>query len=280
MNAIIDAEPEPHHRIPDTRLDEAARAFADTVDLKSPFTHGHSTGVARLAASAASTLGTPESDVNDIRIAGFLHDLGRAGIPNTILDKPGPLTSTEWEQVRLHPYHSERILARSPLLASLASLAGMHHERLDGSGYYRQCPASMIPVSARVLAVANMYQAMTQERSYRPAYSPDAAATQLITETKQGHLDSDAVDAVLRVAGHTGTHPDHQWPAGLTEREVQVLRLAARGLSNRQIGDALSISAKTADNHVQHIYTKIGVSTRAGAAMFAMQHDLVQTQPA
>ena len=277
--AVIDAEPRPHRRVPDARLDDVARAFADTVDLKSPWRHGHSTGVAQLAANAAAALGLPDAEVANIRRAGLLHDLGHAGIPNHILDKPGPLTSTEWEQVRLHPYHSERILLCSPTLAPLAPLAGMHHERLDGSGYHRQCPASMIPVGARLLAAADMYQAMTQERPHRSAHAPDAAAEQLNTEAAAGRLDPEVVQAVLTVAGH-GTSPTRQgWPGGLTDREVEVLRLLARGRSTREIGETLFISPKTADHHIQHIYTKIGVSTRAGAAMFAMQHDLVPSHP-
>ena len=280
MVAVIDAEPRPHHYVPDAHLDEVARAFADMVDLKSPFTHGHSTGVSRLASEAARACGLPEAEVVNIRRAGLLHDLGRVGIPNGILDKAGLLTSSEWERVRLHPYHSERILSRSPVLEALASLVGMHHERLDGSGYYRQCPATMIPLSARVLAAANMYQAMTQQRPYRPAHSPDSAATLLIAEAEQGRLAPEAAEAVLRVTGHTGVRPKHTRPHGLTDREVEVLRLLAHGESTREIGEALFISAKTADHHVQHIYTKIGVSTRAGAAMFAMQRDLVQTHPA
>lgn len=276
MRAVIDAEPEPHQRIPDSHLDEMARAFGDTVDLKSPFTHGHSTGVARLAEQAASALGLPESEISDIRRAGFLHDLGRAGIPNGILDKPGPLTTTEWDQVQLHPYHSERILSRSQALAPLASLAGMHHERLDGSGYHRQCPAPMIPVSARILAAANMYRAMTEERPYRPAYCPESAAERVTAEAASGSSRPDAASAVLTVAGHAPPPTLRAWPNGLSDREVQVLRLVAQGRSNREIGEALFISPKTADHHVQHVYAKIDVSTRAGAAMFAMQHDLFQ----
>jgi HD-GYP domain-containing protein (c-di-GMP phosphodiesterase class II) len=183
------------------------------------------------------------------------------------------LTASEWEQVRLHPYHSERILSRSSALAPLAPLAGMHHERLDGSGYYRQ--ATMIPTGARVLAAADAYQAMTQERPHRPALTPSAAAEQLNSEAARGRLDAEAVRAVLDAAGHPPARARLTWPAGLSDREVQVLRLVARGYSNREIARVLWISPKTAGHHVQHIYAKIGVSTRAAAAMFAMEHDLI-----
>jgi HD-GYP domain-containing protein (c-di-GMP phosphodiesterase class II) len=272
--AVIEAEPEPRRWIAEPRLDEVARAFADLVDLKSPFMHGHSVGVSEFAEAAAVNLGLTETEVVCIRRASLLHDLGRTGVPNGIWDKPGPLTATEWEQVRLHPYHSERILSRSSALAPLASLAGMHHERQDGSGYYRQVRAAMIPSGARVLAAADAYQAMTQERPHRPALTPDAAAEQLNSEAAHGRLDAEAVRAVLEVSGHSPARL--AWPAGLSDREVQVLRLVARGCSNREMARLLWISPKTVDHHVQHIYTKIGVSTRAAAAMFAMEHDIIR----
>jgi HD-GYP domain-containing protein (c-di-GMP phosphodiesterase class II) len=273
--AVLDAEPEPYRLIAGSRIDEVARAFGDMVDLKSPFTLGHSTGVSRLAESAAIACGLPPEEVIHVRRAGLLHDLGRAGVRNGIWDKPGPLTMAEWEQVRLHPYHSERILSRSTPLAPLAPLAGMHHERLDGSGYHRQAGGESIPAAARLLAAADAYQAMTQRRPHRDAYVPEVAARELESDARRGRLDAAAVREVLEAAGHTPARIRSEWPAGLTSREVQVLRLAAQGMSNREIGASLSISPKTADHHIQHIYTKIGVSTRAGAAIFAMEHDLV-----
>lgn len=274
--AVIEAEPEPCRRVSEPRLDEVARAFADLVDLKSPFMHGHSAAVAEIAEAAATNLGLAQHEVVSVRRAGLLHDLGRTGIPNGIWDKPGPLTETEWEQVRLHPYHSERILARSSALAPLAPLAGMHHERQDGSGYHRQATATTIPTGARLLAAADAYQAMTQDRPHRPALTPEAAAEQLSSEAAQGRLDPEAVQAVLEAAGHPPEQVRPAWPAGLSDREVQVLRLVARGHSNREIARLLWISPKTAGHHIQHIYAKIGVSTRAAAAMFAMEHDLIR----
>jgi HD-GYP domain-containing protein (c-di-GMP phosphodiesterase class II) len=274
--AVIETEPEPHRRIAEPRLDGLARAFADLVDLKSPYMHGHSVAVSELAAAASANLGFTGDEVVRVRRAGLLHDLGRTGVPNGIWDKPGSLTATEWEQVRLHPYHSERILSCSTALAPLAPLAGMHHERQDGSGYYRRATAPMIQDGARVLAAADAYQAMTQERPHRSAHTAGAAAEQLRSEAAQGRLDAEAVQAVLEVAGHPPARLN--WPAGLSDREVQVLRLVARGHSNREIASLLWISPKTAGHHVQHIYAKIGVSTRAAAAMFAMEHDLVRNR--
>ena len=273
--AVVATEPEPHHRIPEVRIDAVARAFADMVDLKLPFTRGHSAGVAELAEGAARNLGLNEAEVVVVRRTGLLHDLGRVGVSNRIWEKPGPLTESEWEQIRLHPYQSERILARSPALTPLACPAGMHHERQDGSGYYRQATGPAIPMSARILAAADAYQAMTQERPYRPAFTAAAAAEQLSAEATRGRLDGEAVRAVLESAGHRRVRPRAVWPAGLSDREVEVLRLIATGASYRDVARDLSISPKTARHHIEHVYDKLGVSTRAAAAMFAMEHDLV-----
>jgi HD-GYP domain-containing protein (c-di-GMP phosphodiesterase class II) len=274
--AVLDAEPAPRRLVAESHIDDVSLAFADMVDLKSPYLLSHAKGVSHLAETAAVHTGLPAAEAVRIRRAGLLQDLGRAGVPNGIWDKPEALTTTEWEQVRLHPYHSERILLRSPALATLAPLAGMHHERLDGSGYYRQVVADSIPAGARLLAAADAYQAMIEPRPYRSSRTPEDAAVELRADAARGRLDPQAVRAVLEVAGHFVEPVRSTWPAGLTSREVEVLRLAARGLSNREIGASLSISPKTADHHIQHIYTKIGVSTRAGAAIFAMEHELLQ----
>lgn len=273
--AVVEAEPQPPITALEPDVENVARAFADLVDLKSPFTRGHSPGVSRLAEGAACELRLAKHDTVSVRRAGLLHDLGRAGVSNGIWDKPGPLTTTEWEQVRLHPYHTERILARSPALSPLAPLAGMHHERQDGSGYHRQISGSAIPLAARLLAAADVYQAMTEKRPHRPALSGDQAADELRQEAKTGRLAPEPVDAVLAAAGHEPAPNARPWPAGLSDREVEVLRLVARGSSTREVATSLSISPKTADHHVQHIYNKIGVSTRAAAALFAMEHDLL-----
>jgi HD-GYP domain-containing protein (c-di-GMP phosphodiesterase class II) len=190
-----------------------------------------------------------------------------------VWQKAGPLTPDEWEQVRLHAYYSERILRRSPFLATLAPIAISHHERLDGSGYHRGVGASALTPAARVLAAADVYQAMTERRPYREARTPAQAAQALGDEGKAGRLDADSIAAALEVAGQPA--PTLPRPAGLTEREAQVVALLARGLQTKQIGRTLGISAKTADRHVQNAYAKIGVSTRAAAALFAMQHGLV-----
>jgi HD-GYP domain-containing protein (c-di-GMP phosphodiesterase class II) len=272
---VVDAEPEPHHEILEPDLDAVARAFADMADLKMSFTRGHSSAVAELAVAASLALTLKDAEVTILRRAALFHDLGRIGIPNGVWEKPGPLTLAEWEQVRLHPYHTERILNRAPALAPLAPTAGMHHERLDGSGYYRQIRAASLPMSARILAAADAYQAMTQARPHRQALAPEAAARELTGEAERGRLDGDATQAILQAAGHPAERSRRAWPAGLSDREVEVLRLIAAGSSYRDVARELVISPRTAAHHVQHIYDKIGISSRAAAAMFAMEHDLL-----
>jgi HD-GYP domain-containing protein (c-di-GMP phosphodiesterase class II) len=189
-----------------------------------------------------------------------------------IWQKAGSLTTDEWERVRLHAYHSERVLTRSPFLRTLAPVATAHHERLDGSGYHRGTAGAGLARPARVLAAADVYHAMTEPRPHREALAPARAGAMLGDEARAGRLDADAVAAVLEAAGQPA--PRIERPAGLTEREAEVLGLLAHGLQTKQIARALGISAKTADNHVQHAYAKIGVSTRAAATLFAMQNGL------
>ncbi len=279
-DAAVAAEPEPRPWLPVSRLDQVAQAFADFVDLKSPFTLSHSTGVAHIAEGAARAMSLDEAAVVAARRAGLLHDLGRISVPNGIWDKRGRLTRAEWERVRLHPYYSERILSHSPVLRDLAPTVGMHHERLDGSGYHHGASAPSISMGARVLAAADAYQAMTEERPHRLALTPAEAAGQLSQEAEMGRLDREAVAAVLDSVGQVRAREWASWPAGLTAREVQVLRLVAQAKREKEIARELFISTNTVHHYVKQIYQKAGVSTRAGAALFAMEHDLILHQPA
>jgi HD-GYP domain-containing protein (c-di-GMP phosphodiesterase class II) len=161
--AVLEAEPAPRRTIGREGLDGLARAFADMVDLKSPFLLGHSSEVAALSERAAAGLGFGPEAVTDLRRA-LLHDLGRVAVSNGIWEKPAALSTTEWERIRLHPYQTERILGRSRVLEPLARTAGMHHERQDGSGYHRGTSGAQVPAAARVLAAADAFQAMTQDR--------------------------------------------------------------------------------------------------------------------
>jgi HD-GYP domain-containing protein (c-di-GMP phosphodiesterase class II) len=270
---VLDSEPDPVHLVDDDALDTVAGTFGDLADLKSPWLLGHSAGVADLAASAALGLRL-DGDVRTVRIAGHLHDLGRVAVSSRIWDKPGPLSQTERDQARLHPYHTERILSRVPGLAEVATIAGQHHERCDGSGYHRGLTVARLSMPSRVLAAADAYRCLAEGRAHHPALPATRAADRLSGAARAGRLDADAVAAVLDAAGvPSGTRRAR--PGDLTQRQVDVLRLVAIGLSNRQIAERLVISNRTAEHHVQDIYAKIGVSTRAGAALFAMERGLL-----
>jgi HD-GYP domain-containing protein (c-di-GMP phosphodiesterase class II) len=271
--AVIEAEPALAVVLSTEQTDTAMEAIANFVDLKSPYTLGHARAVADLAAAAAISLGLPADAVRTLRRAGLLHDLGRMGISNAIWDKRGPLGAGEWERVRIHPYLTDRMLRQSAALAPLGAIALAHRERLDGSGYPRGLSGPAISRQARILGAADAYQAMREPRPHRPERSAAEAAAELRADVKAGRLDAEAVDAVLGAAGHRVSRR-REGPAGLTLRELDVLRLAARGLSNKEIAERLVISPKTVANHVEHIYTKIDASTRAAASLFAMQHGL------
>ena len=273
---IVAAEPHLRRTMTDDELTAALEVMADFADIKSPWLLGHSRGVADLAESAARVRGYDAADLLLARRAGLVHDIGRVGVPNTIWDKAGPLTASEVERVRLHSYFTQRMLQHPASLAAIGNVASGGHERLDGSGYHRGAAAAGVSDLARLLGAADAYQAMSEDRPYRRALDPKTRITELRADARSGRLDADAVEAVLRAAGHTTRRRTHG-PAGLTPREIEVLKLAARGATNKAIGTTLGISAKTAGTHIEHIYTKIGVSTRAGAALYAIQHGLVST---
>jgi HD-GYP domain-containing protein (c-di-GMP phosphodiesterase class II) len=271
---VISSEPVLTRFLTGGDLDEALLAVADFVDLKSPYTLGHAGAVADLAGAGGQQMGLGEDEVQLLARAGLVHGLGRLGVSNAIWDKPGPLGAGEWERVRLHPYLTERMLRQSPGLAPLGAVAVQLRERLDGSGYPRGLSGAAISRPARVLGAADAYQAMREPRPHRDALTRDDAATELIGEVRAGRLDGDAVDAVLAAAGHRVPRR-REGPAGLTKREIEVLQLVARGMSSKQVAERLVISPKTARNHIEHIYTKIGATSRVTAGLYAVQHGLL-----
>jgi HD-GYP domain-containing protein (c-di-GMP phosphodiesterase class II) len=272
--ALIEAEPGLRRPLTERELDAALEAVADFTDVRSPGRAGHSRGVARLASAAAGLCGLPDREVVLVRRAALVHDVGLHGVPASILDKPGPLTGTETERLRLYSYWTERALARPPALARIGAIASLASERLDGSGYHRGLAGAAIPATGRILAAADACQAMTEPRPHRPARTLKQAAAELRTEVRAGRLAAEAVDAVLAAAGEQPARR-RSGPAGLTPREVEVLTLIARGASTRQVARALGITAKTAETHIERIYAKIGASTRSTATLFAMQHGLL-----
>ncbi|MGH3135647.1 MAG: HD domain-containing phosphohydrolase [Gaiellaceae bacterium] len=267
------SEPPPVATVEEAALDAVLTAFADFADLKSPWIRGHSRKVASLAEEAGRLSGLDDSECEKLRRAGLVHDLGRVAVENGIWDKPGPLTTSEWERVRLHPYYTERILDRCSALVPLVEPAASHHERVDGSGYHRSLPGEALSRGARILAAADVFAALTAERPHRPVYREEEACRVLEAEA---NLDGAAVACVLAAAGRRPAPSPAGWPAELTDREVEVLRLIARGQSNREVAERLFISPKTVGRHVENLYRKIGVSSRAAAAVFAMENRLLE----
>jgi HD-GYP domain-containing protein (c-di-GMP phosphodiesterase class II) len=275
LGALIEAEPGLREQLSERELDTALEAIADFTDLRSLPRAGHSRAVARIAGSAAGLCGLPDREIVTLRRAALVHDVGLHGVPASILDKPGPLTSAETERIRLASYWTARVLARPPALARIGAIASLANERLDGSGYHRGLSGAAIPVAGRILAAADAWQAMNEPRAHRPALSPRQAVGELRKEVRSGRLAADAVDAVLAAAGQRAKR--RAGPAGLTPREIEVLTLIARGASTRKVASTLGITAKTAETHIERIYGKTGASTRSTATLFAMQHGLLDS---
>jgi HD-GYP domain-containing protein (c-di-GMP phosphodiesterase class II)/DNA-binding CsgD family transcriptional regulator len=276
LAAVLDAEPPPVAIVDAERLDGLCLALAIFTDLKGIHLVGHSTHVAELAAGAGTLQGMNAETVRDLRAAALLHDVGRAGVSSEIWDRAGPLGPGDVERVRLHPYWTGRILGRCPTLSALVPVAAAHHERLDGSGYHRRPAATELSPAARTLAAADVFAAMTEDRPHRPAFTREDAARALLSEADRGRLDPGAAAAVIEAAGL----PRRQapWPYELTRREVDVLRLCARGLTNREIAERLVLSPRTVQHHLASVYDKTGRRTRAGAAVLAVEHGLLAAE--
>jgi HD-GYP domain-containing protein (c-di-GMP phosphodiesterase class II) len=272
----LETEPFPQVRLSGDGIDAGFAAFAALTGLKSPWLREHSTDVADLAEAAAWRLNAPAETVAFLRRAALAADLGRVGVSNAIWEKPGPLGFGEWERVRLHPHFTERAFAQSQALAPIGFLAGAHHERLDGSGYHRGLRGSALDQTGCILAAADSYVAMRAARPHRPALGPEVVEAELRREVEAGRLDAEAVDAVLAAAGHRVPKRSPELPAGLSRRELEVLLALVLGHSNQTIADDLGISAKTVGHHVQHVYQKVGVRSRAAATVWAFEHDLVR----
>jgi HD-GYP domain-containing protein (c-di-GMP phosphodiesterase class II)/DNA-binding CsgD family transcriptional regulator len=271
----LEAEPQPNRLVPQSHLAGLTLAIADFTDIKSTFTLGHSRRVGALAEAAGDCLAMEVGDRQLLRLAGHVHDLGSVSIPQRVFTKAGPLNRPERESVRLHPYHTERILSAARSLQPLGALAGLHHERLDGSGYHRGAGAAAQSQPARVLAAAEVYHSLLEERSWRPGFSAQRSAELLSEEAASGALDRAAVRAVLEAAGQPIARRRIAWPSDLTDREVDVIRQLASGRSTRAIASSLSVSEATVHTHTVSIYSKTGVHTRAGIALYAIEHELL-----
>jgi DNA-binding CsgD family transcriptional regulator len=272
---LLDAEPGDPILLSGDGVDRALTCIADFGDLKCPHMIGHSRRVADVAQGAARAASMSSADVDLVTRAALVHDIGRVGVQASLLAKPGPLSRAEHERIRLHSYFTERIFAANPVLAPVGALGAAHHERLDGSGYHRGLHASGLSAAARLLAAANTWCSLTETRPHRPAMTESEAGNAIRARVREGLLDRAAVDAVTTSAGQRGTWTRRAAGIALTEREIEVLRLVAREQTNPSIAEALEISPKTVERHVTHIYQKTGVSSRAGAAIHALENGLM-----
>jgi HD-GYP domain-containing protein (c-di-GMP phosphodiesterase class II)/DNA-binding CsgD family transcriptional regulator len=276
---VIALDPRLGEELTDEGLDRALEALGDFADLKSPCRTGHSRGVAATAVAAATTLGMEPTDVQMLQRAALVHDVGMIGVPSGVWDETKPWTVSQRERARTHPYLLERMLARTPLLSRIAHCASQHHERIDGSGYPHGLRGDALSLPARILAVADVHQALGQPRPYRPAFDATQIAEMLREEVRAGRLDGDVVNAVLQAGGQR-IRRRPELPGGLTKREVDVLVSLARGRSNPEIAHDLSISRKTVSSHLEHIYAKLGIASRTEAALFAMHHGFTEERTA
>lgn len=274
-------EPESVHRyLGPERIEDAARAFADFADLKSFYSAGHSRRVASLAERIAIHLALSPDAVATIHLAGLVHDLGLAAVPSFVLHKPAASwAAVDWESMRLHPYHAERILASVPAFAPVTPLVAAHHERPDGQGYPLGLRGEQLPLGARVLAVADVFDELTHARPEGAPLQP-GAALEAMRQEAGARFDASMLQALAQIldlplslpAASSSKRP---WPNGLTDREVEVLRALATGASRRNIATQLSVSEHTVRHHLENIYGKIDVGTRVEATLFALEHDLL-----
>jgi HD-GYP domain-containing protein (c-di-GMP phosphodiesterase class II) len=275
VDHLLELEPVERAPLTDEALDSALEAVGDFCDLRSPWFAGHARGTAELVAAAGGLLDLPTDEIRLLRRAASVHDVGRFGVPATVISKPGPLSGSDLERMRMHAYYVERIFSRPEPLRRVGLVASMHHERLDGSGYHRAASGATLTTPCRILAVADAYHAMRQPRPYREPLSPEQAAAEIRAEAATGRLDPTAAQAVLEVTGQGGPTSRQPGQSGLTPREREVLALLAVGATNKSIARQLGISAKTVGNHVEHVYAKLGVGNRAGATLLAMQLGVV-----
>ncbi|MFO0617406.1 MAG: HD domain-containing phosphohydrolase [Polyangiaceae bacterium] len=269
-DAFVASEPAPRRLLStDADVTQCLRAFSAFSDVASVYTLDHSTRVAERARDAARAAGLSASDVTLVEQAGYVHDLGRVAVPIGVWEKTSPLSPLDRERIRQHSVATETILRLAEPLAPVADLASLTHEREGGTGYHRRVRDADLSRSAKVLAAADVAVALDSERPQRPRLAP-AERTRAL---RSAGLDARAVEAVLAAIG--GRAPKRRGPMGLTEREIEVARLVAIGRTNKDIGALLGVSARTAQKHVMNIYDKAGVESRAGLALFAVEHGLL-----
>lgn len=256
------------------QVDAICEAVADFVDGKARATFRHSSLVAETAASIGGALGLSQGEQTRLRRAGLVHDVGKVGVPYGILVKAtrgARLAEDEREKYRQHPYLTQRVLERVHPLQPLAEAAAAHHEWVNGKGYPTGLRGPQIALHGRILAVANAYA-----HQVALALPPERAAERLRPLVGE-QFDADCYEALRLAVQGDGPPPAAaaRRSEALTAREIEVMALVAQGLNNSRVAAALSISRKTVEHHLEHIYGKIGVTCRTAAVAYALQERLI-----
>jgi HD-GYP domain-containing protein (c-di-GMP phosphodiesterase class II) len=266
------AEPTPLRASGD-EVDRGCAALGRFGDLKSVYTLAHSSRVARMAEAAGRAAGLSDAECAALRRAASVHDIGRVAVATGTWDKKEPLNAIEWQRVRAHSHQTEVVL-RGAGLGDLADIAGATHERGRGNGYHKGLGLDGVPFLAKLIAAADVMAALGEERPHRPALDPSQSAREIRAMVEQGSLDAGAAQAVLEARGVAAKRKS-AWPAGLSDREVEVVRLVAIGRTNKDIGALLGMSPRTAQKHIMNIYDKVGLESRAGLALYALEHGIL-----
>jgi HD-GYP domain-containing protein (c-di-GMP phosphodiesterase class II)/DNA-binding CsgD family transcriptional regulator len=269
-DSVLELEPAPPRFVTDSSLDDFTYALADIVDLKSTTAATHSRRTAELAEGMARRLQLGAEDVTLTRRAALVHDVGLVAVPSLLLESGSTWTETDFERFRLHTYYTERILSRAEILRPIGAVASSHHENVDGSGYHRSLSGNQLSLPSRVVATASAYVECLESAGEEP----ELAIAKL--KARSG-LDQDCLTALATEVGSMQAPPTSRrtWPAGLTDREVEVLRLVASGLNLKETAERLVISDHTARHHLENVYGKAGVSSRAGVTLFAVENGLL-----
>jgi HD-GYP domain-containing protein (c-di-GMP phosphodiesterase class II)/DNA-binding CsgD family transcriptional regulator len=268
-SSILELEPGEARYVDEAGLDYFALALADIVDLKSPSMVAHSRHTAGLAEAIAGRLQLSSTEITLVRRAALAHDVGMVAVPSFLLDSRAQWSAADFERFRLHTYYTERILSHSEVLKPIGDVAAAHHENIDGSGYHRALRANQMSLAARIVATASAFAEASSSQT-----DPEVALG-LIKSRRV--LDGDCLAALAsRVAGTAAPVSSRRsWPAGLTDREVEVAQLVASGLNLKAAAERLVISEHTARHHLEAIYGKSGVSSRAGLTLFAVENGLL-----
>lgn len=272
FDVFVEAEPGEPILIGPEHCEGLALIGADLVDQKLEWMGGHSRRVSALCGRAGQIAEVSGEDLKALRHSALLHDIGKCAIDNRLLNKPTELTHAERLEFETHSFQTEFILAHGNPFRGFGGLPSAAHERFDGTGYHRRVDQKGL--RENILAAANLYDELVFDRPGHPAMSAKEATEHLTEQSTSGALMPTAVTAVLQAAGSPAKTARKALPFGLSRREAQVIACLARSETTPQIAARLGISAKTADHHIQSIYTKTGVRGRAPIAILAIEHGL------